>query len=369
MRSMSLRKSESILDFGLGAKEMIRRSWMRWLDSFCDNQQSKIQNPIWVGLLALVIAFVGLADGAGSQPAKIPRIGYLSAGTLSSSSANVEAFRQGLRELGYTEGKNIIIEWRSAEGKLDRLPKLAAELVGLKVDVIFAAAAPSIKAASLATRTIPIVFEMLADPVSAGFVSSLAKPGGNLTGLAGLAPELSGKRLELLKEILPRLKRVTILGNPSNPNFRSVLKETESAASALGLQLQVLQVKESVNLPSAFAAMNKARAEALSVIPDPLLVSEQKRIIDLAAKGRLPAIYGTSLSVDAGGLISYAPSPSEMFKRAATYVDKILKGSKPADLPVEQPIKFEFIVNLKAAKQIGLTIPPNVLVRADRVIR
>jgi putative ABC transport system substrate-binding protein len=267
------------------------------------------------------------------------------------------------------EGKNIVIEWRSAEGKLDRLPELAAELVGLRVDVIFAAAAPSIKAAKQASSTIPIVFEMLADPVSAGFVSSLASPGGNLTGLAGLAPELSGKRLELLKEIVPRLNRVAILGNPSNPNFRSVLKETETAASALRLQLQILQVKEPVNLQSAFSAMTKARAEALSVIPDPMLFGEQKRIIDLAAKGRLPAIYGTSGVVEAGGLISYGPSQSEMFRRAATYIDKILKGAKPADLPVEQPIKFEFIINLKAAKQIGLTIPPNVLVRADKVIK
>ena len=350
------------------------RTAIRWLRS--DNRQAaprtKIEmrprRPKWLGLATLIIAFT-VSGVVGAQPAKVPRIGYLSAIPLSSNSANIEAFRQGLRELGYVEGKNIVIEWRSAEGKLDRLPELAAELVGLRVDVIFAAAAPSIKAAKQASSTIPIVFEMLADPVSAGFVSSLASPGGNLTGLAGLAPELSGKRLELLKEIVPRLNRVAILGNPSNPNFRSVLKETETAASALRLQLQILQVKEPVNLQSAFSAMTKARAEALSVIPDPMLFGEQKRIIDLAAKGRLPAIYGTSGVVEAGGLISYGPSQSEMFRRAATYIDKILKGAKPADLPVEQPIKFEFIINLKAAKQIGLTIPPNVLVRADKVIK
>jgi len=319
-------------------------------------------------LVAVVLLALGVIAGA-QQPTTVPRIGYLSANSLSSASAFVEAFRQGLRELGYTEGKNVVIEWRSAEGKFDQLPDLAAELVRLRVDVIFAAAAPAIKAASQATKTIPIVFEMLADPVSAGFVSSLAKPGGNLTGVAGLAPELSGKRLELLKEIVPRLKRVAILGNPSNPNFRSVLTETKTAASALGLQLQVLEVKEPAKLQNAFSAMTKARAEALSIIPDPMFVGEQKRIIDLAAKGRLPVIYGTSGAVDAGGLIAYAPSQSEMFKRAATYIDKILKGAKPADLPVEQPTKFEFIINLKAAKQIGLTIPPNVLARADRVIK
>jgi putative ABC transport system substrate-binding protein len=348
------------------------RTTVRWLVS--DNQKSKIKKrprgPKWAGLFVIIVALTVCGAGAeAQQPAKMPRIGYLSANSLSSTSALVEAFRQGLRELGYTEGKNIVIEWRAAEEKFDRLPDLAAELVGLRVDVIFAAAAPSITAASQATKIIPIVFEMLADPVSAGFVSSLAKPGGNLTGLAGLAPELSGKRLELLKEIVPRLHRVAILGNPSNPNFRSVLKETETAASGLGLQLQVLQVKEPVNLQSAFAAMTKARAEALSVIPDPMLVSEQKRILDLAAKGRLPAIYGISGAVEAGGLISYAPNLSAMFRRAATYVDKILKGAKPADLPVEQPIKFEFVINLKAAKQIGLTIPPQVLARADRVIK
>jgi putative ABC transport system substrate-binding protein len=301
------------------------------------------------------------------QPGKIPRIGIL--GASSASLSQIEAFRQGLRDFGYIEGQTVTIESRWAEGKFDQLPDLAAELVRLRVDVIFAAAAPAIKAASQATKTIPIVFEMLADPVSAGFVSSLAKPGGNLTGVAGLAPELSGKRLELLKEIVPRLKRVAILGNPSNPNFRSVLTETETAASALGLQLQVLEVKEPAKLQSAFSAMNKGRAEALSILPDPMLVSEQKRIIDLAAKGRLPAIYGTSVTVEAGGLIAYSPSPSQMFRRVAYYIDRILKGAKPADLPVEQPIKFELVINLKAAKQIGLTIPLNVLARADKVIK
>lgn len=303
------------------------------------------------------------------QAKKIPRIGYLGSNTPAATSAFVDAFRQGLREFGYVEGQTIAIEYRWAEGNFDRLPDLAAELVRLRVDVIFAAAAPSIKAARQATNAIPIVFEMLADPVSAGFVSSLAKPGGNLTGVAGLAPELSGKRLELLKEIVPRLNRVAILGNPGNPNFRPVLTETETAASALGLQLHVLEVKEPVKLQSAFSAMTKGRAEALSIVPDPMLLAEQKRIVDLAAKNRLPTIYGTSGVVEAGGLIAYAPSQREMFRRAAYYVDKILKGTRPADLPVEQPTKFEFVINLKTAKQIGLTIPPNVLARADKVIK
>jgi putative ABC transport system substrate-binding protein len=321
-------------------------------------------------LVAIVVTLVGCVGMAEAQQAKkVPTIGYLGSNTPTATLGFVEAFRQGLRDFGYVEGQTIAIEYRWAEGNFDRLPDLAAELVRLRVDVIFAAAAPSIKAARQATKTIPIVFEMLADPVSAGFVSSLAKPGGNLTGVAGLAPELSGKRLELLKEIVPRLNRVAILGNPSNPNFRPVLTETETAASALGLQLQVLEVKEPVKLQSAFSAMNKARAEALTIIPDPMLLAEQKRIIDLAAKGRLPAIYGTSGVVEAGGLIAYAPSQSEMFRRAAYYVDRILRGAKPAALPVEQPMKFELVINLKTAKQIGLTIPPNVLARADRVIR
>jgi putative ABC transport system substrate-binding protein len=320
------------------------------------------------------LALAGLLFALGApaqaqQPKKVPQVGILLAGALSSSVSQIDAFRQGLRDHGYVEGQTVAVQYRSAEGSFGRLPDLAAELVRLRVDVIFAAAAPSIEAASRATNTIPIVFEMLADPVSAGFVRSLAHPGGNLTGVAGLAPELSGKRLELLKLIVPRLQRVAILGNPGNPNFRTLLTATETAASGLGLQLQVLEVDEPAKLQNAFAAMNKARAECLAVIPDPMLVAKQKRIIDLAAKNKLPVIYGTSGAVEVGGLIAYAPSQSEMFKRAAYYVDKILKGAKPADLPVEQPTKFELVINLKAAKQIGLTIPPNVLARADRVIK
>jgi putative ABC transport system substrate-binding protein len=297
------------------------------------------------------------------------RIGFLGVNDPVATRDFIDAFRQGLRDLGYIEGKNIIVEYRWAEGKSDRLPKLAAELVGLKVDVIFAAATPSVTAVRNATTTTPIVFEMLADPVSAGFVNSLAKPGANLTGIAGLGPELSGKRLELLKDIVPRLTSVAILANPANPNFRSVIKESETAATALKLRLQVTQVREPSGLKIAFETIIKERAEALSVVPDPMLNAQRKTIVNSAARNRLPTVYGTSGVVETGGLIAYSPSQKEMWRRAAVYVDKILKGAKPADLPVEQPTKFELVINLTTAKQIGLMIPPNVLARADRVIK
>lgn len=317
----------------------------------------------------LATYFLVSASIAAAQPAdKVSRLGVLGVNAVSSK-AFIEAFRRGLTELGYVEGQNIIIEYRWAEGKPDRLPKLAADLVALKVDVIFAASAPVIHAAKNATKTTPIVFEMLADPVSAGFVNSLAKPGGNLTGVAGLAPELSGKRLELLKEIVPRLNKVAVLANPSNPNFQSVLKESQRAAAILKLRLQILEVTKPDMLAEAFATMVKGGAEALTVFPDPMLLGAQNTIVDLAAKNRLPTVYGISGVVENGGLMTYAPSQAEMWHRAATYVDKILKGRAPADIPVEQPTKFELVINLKAAKQIGLTIPPNVLARADRVIR
>jgi len=313
--------------------------------------------------------FLASASIAVAQPAdKVGRLGFLGFDAVASK-AFIEAFRRGLAELGYVDGQNIVIEYRWAEGKADRLPQLAAELVALKVDVIFAAAAPVIRAAQNATKTTPIVFEMLADPVSAGFVNSLAKPGGNLTGVAGLAPELSGKRLELLKEIVPKLNVVAVIGNPGNPNFQSVLKESQRAAASLKLRLQVLEVRKPAMLGQAFASMVKSGAKALTVFPDPMLLGAQNTIVNLAAKNRLPAVYGISGVVENGGLMTYAPSQAEMWHRAATYVDKILKGRAPADLPVEQPTKFELVINLKAAKQIGLTIPPNVLARADRVIR
>ncbi len=312
--------------------------------------------------------FANAVTTAAEQSEKIARLGFLGFDAVASKTFT-EAFRRGLTELGYVEGQNIIIEYRWAEGKPDRLPKLAAELVALKADVIFAAAAPVIRAAKTATENTPIVFEMLADPVSAGFVTSLAKPGGNLTGVAGLAPQLSGKRLELLKEVVPRLNSVAVLGNPANPNFRSVLDESQRAASSLKLRLQIIEVSKPALLGDAFATIVRGGAEALTVFPDPMLLGQQNTIVQLAAKNRLPAVYGISGVVENGGLMTYAPSQSAMWHRAAAYVDKILKGARPADLPVEQPTRFELIINLKTAKQIGLTIPPSVLARADRVLK
>ncbi|HWO42013.1 MAG TPA: ABC transporter substrate-binding protein [Candidatus Eisenbacteria bacterium] len=289
------------------------------------------------------------------------RIGFLGFNDPASTREFIDAFRAGLRELGYIEKETIMVEYRWAEGRPERLPKLAAELVSVQVDAIFAAAAPSIRAAKNATNTIPIVFEMLADPVSAGFVNSLARPDGNLTGIAGLGPELSGKRLELLKDIASRLESVAGLANPANPNFDSVLKESERAAAALKVRLHLLPVREAAGLESSFATMNKERADALSVVPDSMLFAQRRAIVNMTLKARLPAVYGMSGIAEVGGLMAYSPNQREMWRRAATYVDKILKGAKPRDLPIEQPTKFELVINSKTAKQIGLTIPPNVL--------
>ena len=312
----------------------------------------------------LMLAFVHVTEA--QQPTKIPRIGYLGTTSLSAIAARIEAFRQGLRELGYVEGKNIVIEWRSAEGKLDRLPALAAELVRLKVDIIVTAGPPATRAAKEATTTIPIVMAQDTDPVGNGFVASLARPGGNITGLSTLAPEISGKQLELLKEIVPRLSRVAVLGTSTNPGNAQALKEIELAAGAFKVQLQYLDVLDPKDIETAFRAASKGRADAVLVLTSPVLNSQRTQIADLAVKSRLPAIYDRREYVEDGGLMTYGVSFTDLYRRAATYVDKILKGAKPADLPVEQPKKFEFIINLKAAKQIGLTIPPNVLVRAER---
>jgi putative tryptophan/tyrosine transport system substrate-binding protein len=330
------------------------------------------QNLKWagvVGILVLILGCVGMAQA--QQPTKVPRIGYLSAGVGLSSPR--EAFRQGLRELGYVEGKNIIIEYRNAEGKFDRLPALAAELVRLKVDVIVTGGPPSARVAKEATSTIPIVMIQIGDPVGSGFVASLARPGGNITGLSGLAPELSGKRLELLKEIIPKLSRVAVFGTSTSPDNAQSLKEVEIAARELKVQLQYLDIRDArdpKDIETAFRAATKGRAEAVLIMLAPAVASANRtQIVDLAVKSRLPVIYSGPAYVEAGGLMSYGVNVNDLDRRAATYVDKILKGAKPADLPVEQPTKFEFIINLKAAKQIGLTIPPNVLVRADRVIK
>jgi putative ABC transport system substrate-binding protein len=307
---------------------------------------------------------------SAQQPGKIARVGFLTGASLSSQFARNEAFRQGLRELGYIEGKNIVIEWRSYEGKEALRPALAAELVHLKVDVIVAGGSGDIRAAKKATSTIPIVMLAGGDAVASGFVASLARPSGNITGLSTLRPELSGKRLELLKETVPRLARVAFIASTGNEDFSQELKEIELAAGAFGLKLQHLNIKSTKDIETAFQAANKGRAGAvLFRVAGPYGASQRPQIAEFAVKSRLPTIYESAAYVEAGGLMSYGVDVTDVARRAAIYVDKILKGRKPADLPVEQPKKFEFIVNLKAAKQIGLTIPPNVLVRADRVIR
>jgi putative ABC transport system substrate-binding protein len=306
---------------------------------------------------------------AQQQPKKVARIGYLSVLSPSSDSARIEAFRQGLRELGYAEGQSFAIESRYAEGKLDQLRDLAGELVGLKVDVIVVGGSTATRAAKNVSKLIPIVMAHGSDPVELGFVASLARPGGNITGLTHLAPELGGKRLELLKDIVAQLSRVAVLTDPGTQGHGPQIKELEIAARALGLQLRPAEVRGPKELESVFSAMTTGRAGALIVLQQPTLDRLRERIVDLAAKNRLPAMYPNSEYVEAGGLMSYAADIVAMFRRAAVYVDKILKGTKPADLPVEQPKKFEFIINLKAAKQIGLTIPPNVLARADKVIK
>src|ERR1043166_8336203 len=320
--------------------------------------------------LALSALFFALCSSAWAQQAtKVPRIGYLTAQSPLSVAARVEAFRQGLRELGYVEGKNIIIEWRYAEGKLDRSPGLAAELIGLKVDVIVSGGPQTSRVAKKATATIPIVMGFDNDPVGNGFVSSLARPGGNITGLSSLAPEISGKQLELLKEIVPKLSRVAVFENSNEPANPQSVKEIELAAGVFGVQLQHVDVIGPKDIETAFRLATKGRAEAILSLNSPVLNSQRKEVADLAVKSRLPAIYGNGEHVEAGGLMYYGANTPELFRRAATYVDKILKGAKPRDLPVEQPKKFGLIINLKAAKQIGLTIPPNVLARADRVIK
>ena len=307
---------------------------------------------------------------AEAQPAgKVPRVGFLSSLSPSSISARTEAFQQGLRELGYVEGKNIIIEWRYAEGKADRLRELAAELVRLKVDVIVTGGPAVNRTAKEATVTIPIILGFDNDPVGNGFVASLARPGGNITGLSTYYPEISGKQLELLKEIIPKLTRVAVFGNSIQPGNPQALRETELAAGALRVQLQYLDVRAPKDIETAFREASKGRAEAVLVLGNVVVTSQPKQFVELAVRNRLPAAYWSPEFVEDGGLMSYSANISDLFRRAATYVDKILKGRTPADLPIEQPMKFEFVVNLQAAKKIGLTIPPNVLVRAQKVIK
>ncbi len=315
-----------------------------------------------VGLLAAPLR------AEAQQAGKAYRIGYLSPGFPSGTPARTEAFRQRLRELGYIEGQNVVIEYRFAERKVKRLPDLAAELVRLKLDVIFAFSAPAVRALKKATTTLPIV-TVSGDPVRAGFVASLARPGGNITGLANLTPELVGKRLELLKEVVPQVSRVAVLWSPDHPDAGLRMRETQSAAASLGIELQPLEVKGPNDLEGAFSAMKKERADALVPLRTVHVMRQLQRIVELAAENRLPAMYDSRRFTKAGGLMSYGTVIADLDRRAATYVDKILKGAKPADLPIEQPTKYELIINLKTAKKLGLTFPPEVLMRASKVIK
>ena len=321
---------------------------------------------VWF-LATVLLATVSTAQA--QQPANVPRIGYLSGSSFSALAIRIDAFRQGLRDLGYLEGKNIAIEWRDANGNFDRARELAAELVRLRVDVLVSPGPAVTRVLREATSTIPIVMASDTDPVGSGFAISLARPGRNITGLATLAPETGGKQLELLKEISPKISRVAIIGNSTNPGDAQALRETVIAAGSIEVFLRYLDVLDTKELEKVFQTAAKGRADALLVLGNPILNAHRKQIVELAVKHRLPVTYARPEFVEAGGLLYYGTNYNDLFRRAATYVDKILKGAKPADLPIEQPTKFEFIVNLKAAKQIGLTIPHKVLARADRVIR
>jgi putative ABC transport system substrate-binding protein len=319
--------------------------------------------------LPLTFFLFTVSVAVAQQPAKVPRIGYLSGGSL--LSGNAEAFRQGLRELGYVEGKNIVIEWRFGDAKPALRSEHSAELARLKVDVIVAASATDTRAAKDATATIPIVMGQGDDPVQLGFVASLARPGGNITGLATLSPEISGKRLELLNEIIPRFSRVAVFGTSKSASNAQELREVELAAGALGLKLQYFDVLAFKEIETVFRAAAKQGSDAvfMNVSGSIIRATQRKKIADLAVKNRLPVTYHRRSFVEDGGLMSYGVDYLDLHRRAATYVDKILKGAKPAGLPVEQPTKFELVINLTATKQIGVTIPPNLLARADRVIR
>jgi putative ABC transport system substrate-binding protein len=321
-------------------------------------------------VLVLLLAITAASPPIDAQPAsRIPKIGFL--GTAAQALApNIAAFRQGLRELGYIEGKTVLLEVRLFEGTVERLPQLARELVALKSDVIVATNDVAIASVRRETQTIPIVMVFSSDPAGAGFVASLARPGGNVTGLSTLSPETSGKRLELLREVIPGLSRVALLWNPDSRGNLLDYKETEAVARSLHVELQSIELFRVEDLDRAFSAATKGRAQAL-IVPagNPVILARQDQVASLAQRSRLPSIHGARQYVDAGGLMSYGPSTTDLFRRAAAYVDKILKGAKPADLPVEQPTKFELVINLKTARVLGLTIPPSLLRRADHVIQ
>jgi ABC-type uncharacterized transport system substrate-binding protein len=319
-----------------------------------------------LALCAMLLALCLPAEA--QQPNKVSRIAYLGGGSAELEKVWLDAFLQGLRELGYFEGKNIVVERRFAAGQYDELPELAAELVRLKVDVILAASTPVAHSVKKATSAIPVVM-VVADPIGTGLVSSLAKPGGNLTGLSDFHGDLITKRLEILKEVVPSASRIAVLSNPGNPSCSLQTKDLAAVAPALGVTLYAVEAKGPDDIAPGFATIKKQRAGAVVVCGDRLFSTHRRSIFELSNQNRLPAIYSTKEYADAGGLMSYGANFPDLYRRAATYVDKILKGTKPADLPVEQPIKFEFVINLKTAKQIGLTIPPNVLARADKVIK
>jgi putative ABC transport system substrate-binding protein len=319
---------------------------------------------------SLVCGLLAAPGAAGAQQTgKVPRIGWLGGPARETAEVFVREFQQGLKDLGWVEGQTIVIEWRFAGGRAERLPALAAELVRLRVDLIVTPSTPTILAAKNATTTIPIVTVGGGDPVELGLVASLARPGGNITGLTTVvSQEIAGKQLELLKETVPKVSRMAVLWNPTTRGNALALREAEIAARALGVELQVLEARSLNDFESAFSAMSKKRAGALLVLGDVMFTTHRRRLADLAAKNRLPAMYGARQSVDEGGLVSYGANGLDNFRRAAVYVDKILKGAKPSDLPIERPTKFELVINLKAAKALGLTIPPALLLRADQVI-
>jgi len=328
-----------------------------------------MSRPLTV-VLALALALLAAPLAIGAQPTgKVPRIGWLGGPTRESAEVFVREFQQGLKDLGWVEGQNIVIEWRFAGARAERLPDLAAELVRLRVDLIVTPSTPTALAVKNATKTIPIVTVSVGDPVELGLVASLARPGGNITGLTGtVSQEIAGKQLELLKEIVPKVSRMAVLWNPATRGNALALREAEIAARALGVELQVLEARSLNDFESAFAAMSKKRAGALLILGDVMFTTHRRRLADLAAKSRLPAMYWGRQSVDEGGLASYGANVLDNFRRAAVYVDKILKGAKPSDLPIERPTKFELVLNLKTAKALGLTIPPALLLRADQVI-
>jgi putative ABC transport system substrate-binding protein len=324
----------------------------------------------FIGTLAGGLLAAPLGTAAAQPPETVPRVGYLISGSHSDPQRQrlFEAFRQGLREVGYVEGQNIAIESRWAEGKDDRFPALVADLIRSKVDVIVTQSGAATRAAQQATRTIPIVMALSNDAVGSGLVASLSRPGGNVTGLTVMSTELVGKQIQLLKEMVPKLSRVALLTNPANPASASFLREAEAPVRALGLRLQTLEVRNPEEIDSAFAAMTRERAGALVILPDVLFLSQRRQIADIATKRHLPTVYGVAEYAEAGGLMAYGASHLDLVRRAATFVDKILKGAKPGDLPIEQPSKFDLVINLKTAKAIGLSIPQSILLRADQVI-